>query len=82
MSVPRERQRALLLRGARQAMVEHGLDPDFPAAALAEAEGMAVPAGLGAPDVRDLRERLWSSIDNDDSRDFDQLTVAHVTRGS
>ena len=81
MSVPRERQRTLLLRVARQAMVDHGLEPDFPAAALAEAEGMAGPAGLGVADVRDLRERLWSSIDNDDSRDLDQLTLAESLDG-
>ena len=81
MSVPRERQRALLLRVARQSMVEHGLDPDFPAAALAEAKGLEGPAGLGAADLRDLRERLWCSIDNDDSRDLDQLTVAESLDG-
>jgi len=81
MGVPQERQRALLLRVARQAMVEHGLDPDFPAAALAEAEGLAGPADPGAAGVRDLRQRLWCSIDNDDSRDLDQLTLAEPLDG-
>ena len=76
MSIPRERQRALLLRVARQAMVERGLEPDFPPAALAEAAGLEAPAGPGVANVRDLRERLWCSIDNDDSRDLDQLTMA------
>ena len=38
---PRESERALLLRVARQAMVEHGLEPDFPPAALAEAGALS-----------------------------------------
>ena len=68
-------QRALLLRVARAAMLEHGLDPDFPPAALAEAD--ALPDGLTGHDgARDLRGLLWCSIDNDDSLDLDQLTVA------
>jgi exoribonuclease-2 len=66
---------------ARQAMIERALVPDFSPAALAE---MATLAGAGAappPDgaagsIRDMRERLWASIDNDDSLDLDQLSVA------
>lgn len=62
---------------ARRAMVEHGLIPDFSSAALRELGSMheAISMQLG---VRDLRELLWSSIDNDDSRDLDQLTVAQA----
>jgi exoribonuclease-2 len=59
---------------ARQVMAERGLEPDFPPAALQEAEALksaALPAS--APDER---ARLWCSIDNDDSRDLDQLSVA------
>src|SRR5262249_59662275 len=51
------------------------LDPDFPAAAVAQVQGLA-PAHLDGASVRDLRELPWCSIDNDDSRDLDQLTVA------
>jgi exoribonuclease-2 len=72
----RESERALLLRVARQAMVEHGLEPDFPPAALAEAGALSDGAGAGDGDEQDLRMLPWCSIDNDDSRDLDQLTVA------
>ena len=75
MAAARESERALLLRVARQAMTEHGLEPDFPPAALAEAGALSgVRLGDGA--TRDLRMLPWCSIDNDDSRDLDQLTVA------
>src|SRR5512139_539434 len=60
---------------ARRAMIERGLEPDFPPAAQREASGMSRP-GEAQGDARDLRDRLWVSIDNDDSRDLDQLTVA------
>ena len=58
----------------------HGLEPEFPAAALKELSGIhgAAPVAAG---VRDLRDRLWASIDNDDSRDLDQLTVAEALEG-
>jgi exoribonuclease-2 len=81
VSTQRETQRALLLRVARQAMIEHGLEPDFPAAALAEANQVADSADGHGADVRDLRGLLWCSIDNDDSRDLDQLTVAEALAG-
>jgi len=74
MAPSRESERALLLRVARQAMVEHGLEPDFPPAALIEAGALSDAAHDGA--TRDLRALPWCSIDNDDSRDLDQLTVA------
>ena len=65
---------------ARRAMVAHGLEPDFAPAAQQELGAIHGPAE--APDgVRDLRDRLWASIDNDDSRDLDQLTVAEVLDG-
>jgi exoribonuclease-2 len=67
--------RATLAAIARRAMMERGLEPDFPPAAQQELAAIGGPAGATA-DVRDMRERLWTSIDNDDSRDLDQLTVA------
>jgi VacB/RNase II family 3'-5' exoribonuclease len=69
--------RATLVAIARQAMIDRGMEPDFTPAAQQELATITGPAS--APrDLRDLRERPWSSIDNDNSRDLDQLTVAEV----
>jgi exoribonuclease-2 len=81
MPIPKDKQRGLLLRVARRAMVERGLEPDFPPAALAEAESLPGPAPADGSGARDLRGLLWCSIDNDDSRDLDQLTVAEPLAG-
>jgi exoribonuclease-2 len=56
-------------------MLEHGLEPDFPSAALAQLRAIGGAAAAGG-DLRDLRALLWCSIDNDESRDLDQLSVA------
>ena len=61
---------------ARQAMIERGLQPDFSPAALVELNALTQPARESGPEIRDLRGLLWASIDNDDSRDLDQLSVA------
>ena len=60
---------------ARRAMLERGLLPDFSAAVLVETDAIGEPAHADSS-FRDLRGLLWVSIDNDDSRDFDQLSVA------
>src|SRR4030095_16766255 len=72
--------RAALAAIARQAMIERNLEPDFPPAALQELATISRPAGA-TDDVRDMRDQLWASIDNDDSRDLDQLTVAESLAG-
>jgi VacB/RNase II family 3'-5' exoribonuclease len=63
---------------ARQVMQAHGFAPDFPPEALQQlAQIGAHPPQLAPSDkVRDLRELLWSSIDNDTSKDLDQIEVA------
>src|SRR6267378_1104815 len=66
---------------ARRAMVERGLEPDFSPAARAEAQALTGQADGGDRTIRDTRELLWCSIDNDDSRDLDQLTVAMEAGG-
>ena len=56
-------------------MVERGLEPDIPPAAQADAAKLT-DAQAADSSLQDLRSLLWCSIDNDDSRDLDQLTVA------
>jgi len=56
-------------------MVERGLEPDIPPPAQADAARLT-DAQAADPSLQDLRNLLWCSIDNDDSRDLDQLTVA------
>jgi exoribonuclease-2 len=73
--------RAILQGIARRAMLEKGLVPDFPPPALAELGGIHGPATRAEESTRDLRNLLWCSIDNDDSRDLDQLTVAESRPG-
>ena len=70
-----------LRRIAHRAMLEHGLQPDFPPAALAQLAAIQRPADGAAPALRDLRGLLWASIDNDDSQDLDQLSVAEPLAG-
>nr|HEX4316511.1 RNB domain-containing ribonuclease [Kofleriaceae bacterium] len=72
--------REQLHRIARRAMLARGLEPDFPADALAQLD--AIHHAPAAPrDTRDLRALAWCSIDNDDSRDLDQLSVADRVDG-
>jgi VacB/RNase II family 3'-5' exoribonuclease len=73
--------RSILQGIARRAMLERGLLPDFPPQALAELDGINGPAVRTAESTRDLRHLAWCSIDNDDSRDLDQLTVAEGMPG-
>jgi exoribonuclease-2 len=63
---------------ARQVMLAQGFEPDFPPATRQQlAEISAHPPQLTPSDkVRDLRGLLWSSIDNDTSKDLDQIEVA------
>jgi len=78
-------QRAILQRIAQRAMLERGLLPTFSAAASAELRTMQGPAspnpGGDAAGIRDLTNLVWASIDNDDSRDLDQLTIARALGG-
>jgi exoribonuclease-2 len=66
-----------LVTAAHAAMIEHGFQPDFPAGTEAELGAIAaapeLPASAG---IEDLRSLLWSSIDNDTSRDLDQIEWA------
>ncbi len=59
---------------AHQAMMEAGFHPDFPPEVILEAQTSKHNGEkLAGPGIRDLRCLLWSSIDNDNSRDLDQV---------
>lgn len=74
---PQGGSRERLAAIARRAMMERGMAPDFPPQAVLELGRIAGPAAPGGdPGVRDARQLPWCSIDNDDSRDLDQLTAA------
>jgi ribonuclease R len=76
-----KQHRAILQRIARRAMMERGLLPDFSPEELAELDRIQAPAAANGEAIRDLTSLLWASIDNDDSRDLDQLTVAEAWPG-
>jgi len=61
---------------AAEAMRERGLAPEFPPEAMQQAEALRDPARTAGRGVRDLTGAAWCSIDNDDTRDFDQLTLS------
>jgi exoribonuclease-2 len=73
---PPQSDRARLRAIAFEAMRAHGLDPDFPPEVFAEVARLDRAPEAAAGSARDLRLLLWCSIDNDDSRDLDQLSVA------
>jgi VacB/RNase II family 3'-5' exoribonuclease len=66
-----------LFAAARQEMIDEGFQPDFPPEVARQLDALKTRAESG-PDagVRDLRSLLWSSIDNDTSRDLDQAEAA------
>ncbi len=72
------KSRTVLQQIAHRVMIERGLEPDFSPAAMAELAAIKAPAGKPTSATRDLRDLLWCSIDNDDSMDLDQLSVAEA----
>ena len=69
-------QREILEEIANRAMLERGLLPDFSTGVVAELGKIRAPATTNIEEARDLRGLSWASIDNDDSQDLDQLTIA------
>ncbi len=82
-----KQHRAILQRIAHRAMLDRGLLPDFSTTVLTELDKIQAPAmQKGALNytehpIRDMRDLLWASIDNDDLYDLDQLTVAEAMPG-
>ena len=66
-----------LVAAAHATMIEHGFQPEFPAGTDKELAAIqAHPAPPSVPGAQDLRSLLWSSIDNDTSKDLDQIEWA------
>jgi len=62
-----------LARIARETMLKEGFYPDIPADVQQQAQEIDETAIISKSTVRDLRNILWSSIDNATSRDLDQI---------
>jgi exoribonuclease-2 len=62
---------------AKQTMLENGFEPEFPPGVQQQLAQIVShpPAIVPSGNIRDLRTLLWSSIDNDTSRDLDQVEV-------
>jgi exoribonuclease-2 len=73
-----ESAQAQLQRIARDLMESRGFLPDFSPEVMAQARALSPAPMPSDPGVRDLRSRLWASIDNDDSMDLDQLSVSEA----
>jgi VacB/RNase II family 3'-5' exoribonuclease len=67
-----------LVARAHAAMLDKDFLPDFAPAVLAEVQAVLARAPSPPTGVEDLRGLLWSSIDNDDSQDLDQIEVAEA----
>lgn len=78
MSQSRQSHRLRLQAIARRAMIERGFFPEFSDDVLVMTQQLTQAATANDAAIRDLRGLLWCSIDNDDSRDLDQLSVAEL----
>jgi VacB/RNase II family 3'-5' exoribonuclease len=81
MDTHEKHHRAILQEIAHRVMLERDLLPDFSAAVLAQLDRINTPASMDNGLPRDQRSLLWCSLDNDDSLDLDQLTVAEAMPG-
>ena len=67
-----------LMAAARQEMIVHGFEPEIPAEALRQLQSISCEPDRS---LQDLTGLAWSSIDNDDSRDLDQIEWAERVPG-
>src|ERR1700677_4086212 len=71
-----------LYAAAHQTMIDNGFHPDFSPEVERQMATLCAQTALPAhADAKDLRELLWSSIDNDTSRDLDQAEYAERVAG-
>ncbi len=66
-----------LRAAAANAMRVNGFSPEFPADVMREVNAIVDPSKVALPTgTQDLRALTWSSVDNRESRDLDQIEVA------
>jgi exoribonuclease-2 len=65
-----------LMAAARQSLTEHGFKPDYPPPVQQELAALQTHPPKTNPAAEDLQHLRWSSIDNDTSRDLDQIEYA------
>jgi len=70
-----------LSAAARRAMLAHGFQPDYPPAVAEQLQQLHAHPVPSNPSTRDLRGLLWSSIDNDTSKDLDQIEYVEGVPG-
>ncbi len=80
MNANKRTHREILIDIATRAMTERGLLPNFSPDVMAEISRLQEPP-IDLASLQDLRSLMWCSIDNDDSRDLDQLSVAQGMPG-
>ena len=78
MQINHHHHRSDLVRLATSAMSERGLQPEFTASVEQQLAAIGGAGQDADESIRDLTQLLWCSIDNDDSRDLDQLTVSDL----
>jgi exoribonuclease II len=66
---------------AIEAMEAHGFEAEFPKAAIEQAAALREPVKDSSSGFEDLTSLPWCSIDNDDSRDLDQVSVSETLPG-
>ena len=70
-----------LAAAARRSMIAHGFEPDYPPAIAQQLQQLTQHPPQVNSSARDLRGLLWSSIDNDTSRDLDQIEYVEGVPG-
>ncbi|HEX4005554.1 MAG TPA: RNB domain-containing ribonuclease [Acidobacteriaceae bacterium] len=70
-----------LAAAARRSMIQHGFEPEFPPPVAQQLQQLLAHPPQPNASARDLRGLLWSSIDNDTSRDLDQIEYVEGVPG-